>query len=127
MKLMAVAALVCGFVAAPMMAAGIASGAPACDGADCVPYVNRNAAQGVPCTLATRYVFGFDSSGSTLVCSANNQWVRSAPLIGVRTERQPCDGSTGAAQSPDGIPLKCIWQGWTPDYGAVYFPPPAGA
>ena len=46
MKLMAVCALACGFVAALVMTAGAASGSPTCDGADCIPYVARDVEEG---------------------------------------------------------------------------------
>jgi hypothetical protein len=118
MKLLAVLAFTCGFIAATM-AAGNASASP-CDSAGCVPYVARNVAQGEPCVLATRYVFGFDSSGGTLVCTSRGQWAQSRPLIGVRNLGAPCDGSKGVAQSPDGVPMTCIAQGWTADYTGVY-------
>lgn len=65
MKLIAVLALACGFIAAPMTAAANASGSPPCDSPNCVPYVDRDVAQGAPCVFSTRYVFGLDSSGST--------------------------------------------------------------
>ena len=121
MKLMAVCALACGFVAAPIMTAGAASGSPTCDGAGCVPYVARDVEEGTHCMTQTRYIFGFDSSGRTLVCGAKNGWVQVPPLIGVRTLRAPCDGNRGTAQSPDGVPLSCKAGGWTADYTAVYY------
>jgi hypothetical protein len=121
MKLIAVLALACGFAAAPMLAATPASGSPSCDGADCVPYVDRNVVQGARCVFGTRYVFGLDSSGNTLVCNSENEWVASAPLIGVRTLGAPCDGSVGAAQTPDGIPMACISGGWRGDYSKTMY------
>jgi hypothetical protein len=120
MKLMAALALACGFITAPMMVAGNASASP-CDSAGCVPNVARGVAQGEPCTYSTRYVFGLDSSGTTLVCTARSQWAQSVPLIGVRTMRAPCKESGGAAQSPDGVPMTCWRNGWTGDYTGVFF------
>jgi hypothetical protein len=141
MKLMAVLALACGFIAAPVIAAPNASGepecdgpdcvpavpyVPSCDGVDCVPYVARNVAQGARCTLATRYVFGLDSSGKTMICTANNVWQSSsAPLVGMRTLGAPCGEAKGLAQTPDGQPLSCKYQAWTADYSGIYFPAPA--
>ena len=122
MKLIAVLALGCGLIAAPVMAAAGASASPPCDDANCVPYVVRNVSEGGTCVLATRYVFGLDSSGNTLVCTARNTWAKSAPLIGVRNTSSPCDASRGVAQSPDGLPMTCMRQGWTADFNGIYFP-----
>lgn len=125
MKIMAALALACGFITAPMMAAGTASGSPTCDAAACVPYVARDASQGGPCLIHTRYVFGLDSSGGTLVCTAVDKWGQWVPLIGVRNLGAPCYGSSGAAQSPDGLPMACIGLGWTADYNEIYDVPAA--
>jgi hypothetical protein len=124
MKLIAVLALACGFVAAPMIGAGNASAQPSCDSKDCVPYVDHNVAQGAPCSMTTRYVFGLNAKGDTLICTGRNQWATSAPLVGVRTLRAPCDASMdkGVAQSPDGVPMTCLAQGWTADYNAIFYP-----
>ena len=123
MKLVAVLALVCGFLAAPAVAAGDPSVSPACDGVDCVPYVKHNVVQGGSCVLASRYVFGLDVSGKTYICTGQQAWAaQSEPLIGVRSQRQFCTGEKGWAQSPDGIPLRCVSQGWSQDYSAIYFP-----
>src|ERR1700682_3179970 len=123
MKLATVLALAGGFIAAPVIAAGNASGSPSwCDGPDCVPGVVHNVAQGAPCISATRYVFGLDSSSSsTLVCPLQGKWGRTKPLIGVRPLGAPCYGNGGAAQSPDGIPMACIGPGWNQDYSDVFY------
>ena len=124
MKLMAVLALACGFTAAPLMAAGPASGLPPsfCDGADCVPYVDRDVAAGSSCHFQSRYPFGLDAEGGTLICNAMNEWVPTAPLIGVRFDRAPCDGSKpGMAQGPDGIPLSCDGLAWSTDFDQLYY------
>ena len=125
MILTAVLALACGFVAAPVMAAGNASGDPSsCDGAGCVPYVAHDVAQGAPCSVRTRYDFGLDSSsGSTLLCAAVGKWTQSRPLVGVRPLGAPCYGSAGAAQSPDGIPMACDGQGWNANYTEIFNTP----
>jgi hypothetical protein len=123
MKLMAVLALACGFSAAPMLAVGTASGSPSCDGPDCVPYVTRDTVQGTHCDLRTRFPFGIDSSGRTLICATGGggTWVKTRPLTGVRTVGAPCFGSTGSAQSPDGLPLACNGHGWTASFHDIYF------
>jgi hypothetical protein len=122
MRIMAVLAVACGCVAAPTMAAGNASASPTCDGLDCVPYVARNVSLGAPCVFGTRYVFGVESgSGDTLACAPEGRWIQWKPLIGVRTLQAPCDGSPGAAQSPDGIPLGCVDSGWIFDFASLYY------
>jgi hypothetical protein len=121
MKLMTVLALAGGFVAAPLIAAGTASALPPswCDGAGCVPGVVHNASRGAQCVAATRYSFGLDSSGNTLVCTQGHVWILTRPLVGVRPLGAPCDGSTGSAQSPDGIPMSCKNAGWVADYSDI--------
>lgn len=82
MKLMAVLALACGFTAAPMVAVGTASALPGtCDGTECVPYVDRNVDPATPCVFGSRYPFGLDATGNTLLCTAENEWVAAAPLV----------------------------------------------
>ena len=137
MKLMAALALACGLIAAPMMTAVDASAEPDCDGvecapapplvpvcdaADCVPYVNRGAAVGAKCVTQTRYVFGMDASGNTLVCTGKREWAKSAPLIGVRLYGGFCGDDKGAAQSPDGQPLACKHQTWLGNYDPIFYP-----
>jgi hypothetical protein len=122
MKLIAAVALASGFIVAPMVAAGNASALPGtCDGADCVPYVDRGAAQGEPCTQSTRYNFGLDASGNTLACSSKSRWIPSPPLVGMRTLRSLCGEDKGVAQSPDGVPLSCLGGAWTADYSVIFY------
>ena len=119
---MAAVALACGFLAAPMMATPIASASPGfCDGADCVPYLDRTAVQGTHCVQNTRYNFGLDAAGNTLACGSRSQWIPSPPLVGIRTLRLPCGEDTGVAQSPDGVPLSCIGGAWSADYRATFY------
>jgi hypothetical protein len=137
MKLLAVLALAFGFIAAPMMTAAGASAEPDCDGvdcapaqplvpvcnaADCVPYVNHGAAVGVKCFTQTRWVYGIDSSGNTLVCTGKSEWAKSAPLVGVRNFGQFCGDDKGTAQSPDGQPLACKHQAWLGNYDPIFYP-----
>lgn len=122
MKLMAAVALACGFVAAPMVGAPIASGLPVtCDGADCVMFVDRGVALDGACEQSTRYNFGLDASGKTLVCTYRKLWAESPPLIGIRTLRSECGETKGVAQSPDGVPLSCIKGVWTADYSKIFY------
>ncbi len=122
MKLLAVAALACGFVAAPMALAGQASAEPAyCDGAACVPYVDRTAVAGGHCNQSTRYNYGLDSAGNTYACNSTSQWVPFPPLVGIRTLRLPCGNDTGVAQSPDGVPLSCKGGAWSADYTVMFY------
>jgi hypothetical protein len=119
---MAAVALACGFIAAPMMAAGNASASPGyCDGAACVTYLDRTAVQGEQCVASSRYIFGIDASGNTLYCGSKGTWTPSAPLVGIRTLRLPCGEDKGVAQTPDGVPLSCIGGAWTADYSFVYY------
>ncbi len=122
MKPMTVLALTCGFIAAPVIAAGTASGSPSsCDGAGCVPHVAQNVREGTPCVYRTRYDYGVDpSTGNTLLCAAVGKWTPARPLVGVRPLAAPCDGSNGAAQSPDGIPMTCNGTGWVADYTEIF-------
>ena len=127
MKLMTVLALASGFIAAPLIAAGPVSALPAtCDGVDCVPGVVRNAAEGQPCIAATRYPFGIDSSGGTLICAQVGRWVSTSPLVGVRTATAPCDGVDGTAQTPDGSPLSCNGTAWVLDFEKIFYTPSTG-
>ena len=131
MKLMAVLALACGFTAAPMVAAGTASALPGtCDGAECVPYVDRNIDPAAPCVFGSRYPFGLDATGpvriqlrNPVLCTAENEWVTAAPLIGVRTLRAACDASQQgkAAQSVDGQPMICDGLAWNLRLDPLYY------
>ncbi len=123
MKLMAVLALACGFIAAPMLTAGTASAdRGTCDGVDCVPFVRRDIAPTDFCQFKSRYPFGIDASGNTYVCAARNQWVPVAPLVGVRTMRAPCDEQVpGTAQTPAGQLLNCQGQAWSAYNDVLYY------
>lgn len=123
MKLMAALVLACGVTTAPMMFAGTAAALPGtCDGAACVPYVDRNIAPAEPCQFKSRYPFGLDATGNTFVCTATNRWVPVAPLIGVRTLRAPCDEKVpGTAQTPAGQLMNCQGQAWTAYNDVLYY------
>jgi hypothetical protein len=123
MKLIAVLALACGVTVAPMMAPGTASAdRGACDGVDCVPFLDRNIVPTDHCSFTTRYVYGIDAKGGTFACAATNQWVPVAPLIGVRTLRAPCDPNVPAsAQSSAGQPLNCEGGAFTSAFDTLYY------
>ena len=122
MRLMAAAALACAFVAAPLFTAATAPASPGyCDGADCVPYVDRTAEEGTGCAQNTRYNFGIDASGNTLACNSRGTWIASPPLVGIRTNRLPCGDATGVAQTPDGFPLSCKDGAWTQDFSVMFY------
>jgi hypothetical protein len=122
MRLLAAVALACGFVAAPLVSTATASASPGyCDGAACVPYVDRTAVAGEHCVQNTRYNWGLDASGNTLACSSRSVWIAAPPLVGVRTLRLPCNNDTGVAQTPDGVPLSCIGGAWSADYSWTFY------
>ncbi len=123
MKLMAVLALACGLTAAPLVAVGTAFAVPGtCDGADCVPFVDRNIVPTDLCVFQSRHPFGLDAKGNTFACAATDHWVPVAPLVGVRTMRAPCDGTVpGTAQSPAGQPLICDGQAWSSGFDSLYY------
>ncbi len=122
MKLIAVLALACGLTAVPMLATGTASATPGtCDGVDCVPFVDRNIVPTDPCHFQSRNPFGLDAKGNTYVCDAADKWVATAPLLGVRTLRAPCDEKVpGLAVSPEGQLMNCQGQAWTA-YNDVFY------
>jgi hypothetical protein len=121
MKLVAVLALAGGLLAPPFVSASPAAASP-CDSADCVPYVDRNINPSEACVSGgSRYLFGLDASGDNYLCNTQQAWVPQPPLVGVRTNGAPCDGSTGVAQSPGGLVLTCQHGGWTPDFTAFYY------
>nr|AIA12411.1 Unknown Function [uncultured bacterium] len=122
MKLLAALALACGSVAAPMVLASAAAAGPGyCDGAACVPYLDRTAVAGAACVQNTRYNFGLDASGNTLACSSRSVWISAPPLVGIRTLRLPCGNSTGVAQTPDGVPMSCVDGAWSADYSWTFY------
>ena len=121
MKLAAVLALAGGLMSAPVISPATSSAAP-CDGADCVPYVQHDATSGGWCAqTGTRYVFGRDGSGNTYLCNLTGHWESSPPLVGIRYLGSPCDGETGMAQSPGGLPLSCKNGGWSLEYEEMYY------
>lgn len=112
-----------GVVVAPVTVAATASAWPSsCDGVDCVPGVARDVAAGQPCISATRYIYGVNESG-TFVCRLTGKWSATKPLVGVRPLGAPCYGSTGSAQTPDGLPMSCNGIGWVLDFSTVYYGP----
>jgi hypothetical protein len=122
MRLLAAVALACGFVAAPLMTASNASGSPGyCDGADCVPYLDRTAVEGGSCVQNTRWNLALDAAGNTLACSSRSMWIAAPPLVGVRTLRLPCDGDQGLALTPDGVTLSCTGGAWSADYSWTFY------
>lgn len=121
MKRMAVVALACGAIAAPMLGAGNASALPICEGPDCVPYVDRNAVMGAPCVFDYRYLYGWDAStNTTLVCASVGKWAASKPLLGVYPLGAPCAGLDGVAQSPDGLAMSCRNNAFVMDDSVFY-------
>lgn len=123
MKLMAALALACGVVAAPMAAPGTASAdRGACDGVQCVPFVDRNIVPTDHCSFTSRYPYGLDARGATFACAATNEWLAVDPLIGVRNVQAPCDPNVPAsAQSPAGQPLRCEGGAFTSNFKALYY------
>jgi hypothetical protein len=124
MKFSGVVAFAGGLLVAPLLGwgAGAASASPgSCDDAACVPYVDRGVHAGGECNQNTRYNFGIDPSGRTLACSSHSVWVSSPPLLGVRLLRSPCGESSGVAQTPDGVPLKCAGGAWSADYSVMFY------
>jgi hypothetical protein len=123
MKLMAVLTLAWGLAAAPLVAAGGASADPAtCDGAACALFVKKNIVPTDPCQFQSRNPFGLDAKGSTFACTASNEWVPVAPLLGVRTVRAACDQNVpGVAVSPQGAPLTCKDGAWSTYYDVLYY------
>ena len=123
MRILAVLAMASG-LASGLIAAPAATAAPpstTCDGADCISYLNRSAKAGAPCLGGTRWVFGLDASGNTLVCGVDHEWLSSPPLVGVRTNSSRCDGGSGVAQSPDGFPLSCVDGQWKHDFNKSFY------
>lgn len=120
---MIVTAMMTGLMAggALMLTDATASAAP-CDGTACVEHLRTDAVGGAECRATRLYPFGLDANGSTFICYATYRnpttatWVPLPGLVGVRDYGALCDG-TGAAQSPDGIPMVCrdgIWDKYTP-------------
>jgi hypothetical protein len=95
---------------------------PRCDGQSCVPGVGHGAVLGQPCSNPDRYIFSTTDSGDLVACAtagAAPRWVNSGPLVGVRDEKSPCAPNVGGeAQSPDGLPLLCVFN---PANGSGYW------
>lgn len=124
MKLIAVAALAGGLIAAPLtgLGSGAATASPStCDGVDCVPYVKRGVQAGERCNQSTLFNFGLDPSGATMVCNSKSMWISWMPLVGVRTLRSACSEPGTAAQAPGGHMLACTDGAWTADNSATFF------
>ncbi len=118
--LWAVGAVVAGIVtvAEGVLAPGMASGAP-CNGVGCADHVRTGAIEGASCDAMRIYPFGVDASGSAMICLASylhprtNTWKRVPKFAGVRFYGELCSDDQAAAQSPQGLPLRCtdsIWQ-----------------
>ncbi|MGE2716058.1 hypothetical protein ACQI4L_18550 [Mycolicibacterium litorale] len=121
MKLVAVLAVAGGVLAAPLVTASPAAASP-CNSVDCVPYVDRNIDPSEACVPGgIRFLFGLDASGNNYLCNAQGSWVPQPSLVGVRTNAAPCDGSTGVAQTPDGLLLACKDGAWRTDFTAFYY------
>lgn len=72
-----------------------------------VPGMNR-AEVGDSCTDTEHFIFAASSTGETLACRGKPaHYVHTAEVIGVRQDGIACS-EQGLAQSPDGLPLKCI-------------------
>jgi hypothetical protein len=115
-KVIAVATIACGLIAAAVPLAGESTAA--CDAADCVPNVARNVVAGAPCTPSPSFVFGLDANLGTLICTPQGAWVPVGPLVGEREVTLPCARPGDTAQQPlagndlqlmrtPGVPLKC--------------------
>ncbi|MFI5509421.1 hypothetical protein ACIA48_18295 [Mycobacterium sp. NPDC051804] len=107
-------------VAVAFLAAAFAIAVPA--GAEPVPGMVDDAVLGQPCENTKSFVFGTNTSGAILACGspkAPGEWSQIAGLVGVREIGTECfsdvvavnpDGNGWtAAQSPDGLPLFCVY------------------
>lgn len=97
-----------------------------------VPNMVYDAALSAPCYRWDRFIFGRGPSGEALACHfipnlsytgmdrpppGTGFWVISPRLYGVQEVGAPCPGSQAAAQSPDGLPMRCLGdRGWQPGY-----------
>lgn len=108
------------------LTAGAALGAASTAGAypGDVPGMAEGVTQGDACYQWDRFVYGHGPNGQALECHfIPNQWppkdtgfwMISYPLQGVQEIGAPCPGPQVAAQSPDGLPMRCLGaQGWQP-------------
>ena len=84
--------------------------------------MNHDAQLGAHCNQSTRYNFGMDALRQHAgVQLEEHSGCPSPPLVGVRTLRSPCGDATVAAQSPDGVPLKCDGGAWSADYRVMFY------
>lgn len=121
MRLVAVLAVAGGVLTAPLVTASPAAASP-CNNADCVPHVDRYIDPSESCVSGGRfYLFGLDASGNNYLCTTQARWVPQPALVGVRTNGAPCHGSTGVAQTPDGLVLTCNGGAWKQDFTAFYY------
>jgi hypothetical protein len=93
-----------------------------------VPNMVYDGALSAPCYRWDRFVFGRGAGGEALACRfipnlsyvgmdrpppGTGFWVISDRLYGVQEVGSPCPGPRSAAQSPDGLPMRCLGeQGW---------------
>jgi hypothetical protein len=95
-----------------------------------VPGMSYDAYLSAPCFRWDRYIFGRGVGGEALAChfipnlsytgmdrppAGTGFWVISDRLYGEQQVGAPCPGPRSAAQSPDGLPMRCLGdQGWQP-------------
>ena len=93
-----------------------------------VPNMVFDASMSAPCYRWDRFIFGRGPGGEALAChflpglsyigmdrppEGTGFWVISDRLYGVQAVGAPCPGPRSAAQSPDGLPMRCLGdQGW---------------
>ena len=93
-----------------------------------VPGMSYDAYLSAPCYRWDRFIFGRGVGGEALAChylvglsytgmdrppEGTGFWVISDRLYGVQAVGAPCPGPRSAAQSPDGLPMRCLGdQGW---------------
>ena len=106
-----VRSLLIGIAVALSLSAAPVSYADTPAGEQDVPNMQYNAVNGGPCLDLGVYRFGRASNGQALACVNSDEgatWVLSAPLHGVQQIGDPGSGD-GAAQSPDGFALICVY------------------
>ena len=95
-----------------------------------VPNMSYDAKLSAPCYRWDRFVFGRGPGGAAYAChfipnlsyvgmdrppAGTGFWVISDKLYGVQEVGAPCPGPRSAAQSPDGLPMRCLGdRGWQP-------------
>ena len=114
-----------------VLPSGVASALPdsePCDGAACVPITGRGSA-GEECAAHRLFPFGLDGGGNGLICLAvfgapsTRTW-KPVNLVGVRDFATVCnpDENGAAAQSPDGLPMRCtdgLWSRYVVGIGSA--------